>query len=318
MSTYKGEEYKFPDETDDSQEIEIEIEDDTPEQDRGKTPSDPKFVEELDNDELSEYSAAAKQKIAAFKKVFHDERRAKESADKEREEAVAVAKRLFEENKALKGRVNNTEGFAINSIKTNAHAALEKAKREYRDAYEAGDTDKIIDAQEAMTEAKMSIANAERAEQNFNNQPVQDEEFVVQTPQRPKQPPRDQKFEKWRERNSWIDSDSEMRALAMGIHEKLVSEHGAGYATTDEYYKRIDATVRKRFPEKFEDGDETEIEVDSKPPARTKPSVVVAPASRSTASKKMKLKPSQVDLARKLGITNEQYAKEVLLLGDLK
>lgn len=318
MSTYKGEEYKFPDEMDASEEIEIEIEDDTPEQDRGKTPSDPKFVEELDNDELSEYSTAAKQKIAAFKKVYHDERRAKESADKEREEAVAVAKRLFEENKALKGRVNNTEGFAISSIKSNAQAALDKAKREYRDAYESGDTDKIIDAQEAMTEAKMSIANAERAEQNFNNQPVQDEEFVVQTPQRPKQPPRDQKFEKWRERNSWIDSDSEMRALAMGIHEKLVSEHGAGYATTDEYYRRIDATVRKRFPEKFEDGDETEIEVDSKPPARTKPSVVVAPASRSTASKKMKLKPSQVDLARKLGITNEQYAKEVLLLGDLK
>jgi len=314
MSTYKGEEYKFPDEIEASEELEVEIEDDTPEEDRGKTPSDPKFVEELDRDELDEYSSAAKQKIAAFKKVYHDERRAKEAADREREEAVAVAKKLFEENKALKGRVNNTEGFAISSIKSNAQAALEKAKREYRDAYESGDTDKIIDAQEAMTEAKMSIANAERAEQNFNNQPVQDEEFVVQTPQRPKQPPRDQKFEKWRERNSWIDSDSEMRALAMGIHEKLVAEHGAGYATTDEYYRRIDATVRKRFPEKFEDGDETEIEVDSKPPARTKPSVVVAPASRSTASKKLKLKPSQVDLARKLGITNEQYAKEVLKL----
>jgi hypothetical protein len=314
MSTYKGEEYKFPDEIEASEELEVEIEDDTPEEDRGKTPSDPKFVEELDRDELDEYSSAAKQKIAAFKKVYHDERRAKEAADREREEAVAVAKKLFEENKALKGRVNNTEGFALNSIKSNAQAALEKAKREYRDAYESGDTDRIIEAQEAMTEAKMSISQAETAEHNFKNRPVQEEEFVVQTPQRPKQPPRDQKFEKWRERNSWIDSDSEMRALAMGIHEKLVAEHGAGYATTDEYYRRIDATVRKRFPEKFEDGDETEIEVDSKPPARTKPSVVVAPASRSTASKKLKLKPSQVDLARKLGITNEQYAKEVLKL----
>jgi hypothetical protein len=313
MSTYKGEEYKFPDEQDPI-DLEIEIEDDTPEEDRGKTPSDPKFVEELDKDELDEYSTAAKQKIAAFKKVYHDERRAKEAADREREEAVEVAKRLFQENKALKGRVNNTEGFAISSIKSNAQAALDKAKREYRDAYESGDTDKIIDAQEAMTEAKMSIANAERAEQNFNNQPVQDEEFVVQTPQRPKQPPRDQKFEKWRERNSWIDSDSEMRALAMGTHERLVAEHGAGYATTDEYYRRIDATMRKRFPERFEEDEGTEIEVDSKPPARTKPSVVVAPASRSTASKKLKLKPSQVDLARKLGITNEQYAKEVLKL----
>ena len=313
MSTYKGEEYKFPDEQDPT-DLEIEIEDDTPEEDRGKTPSDPKFVEELDKDELDEYSTAAKQKIAAFKKVYHDERRAKEAADREREEAVEVAKRLFQENKALKGRVNNTEGFAISSIKSNAQAALDKAKREYRDAYESGDTDKIIEAQEAMTEAKMAIANAERAEQNFNSQPLQEEEFVVQTPQRPKQPPRDQKFEKWRERNSWIDSDSEMRALAMGTHERLVAEHGAGYATTDEYYKRIDATMRKRFPERFEEDEGTEIEVDSKPPARTKPSVVVAPASRSTASKKLKLKPSQVDLARKLGITNEQYAKEVLKL----
>jgi hypothetical protein len=313
MSTFKGEEYKFPDEQD-PQDVEIEIEDDTPEEDRGKTPSDPKFVEELDKDELDEYSAAAKQKIAAFKKVYHDERRAKEAADREREEAVAVAQKLFEENKALKGRVTSTEGFALNSIKSNAQASLEKAKRDYREAYESGDTDRIIEAQEAMTEAKMAIANAERAEQNFKAQPVQEEEFVVQTPQRPKQPPRDLKFEKWRERNSWLDTDPEMRALAMGTHERLVAEHGAGYATTDEYYRRIDATMRKRFPEKFEESEGTEVEVDSKPPARTKPSMVVAPASRSTASKKLKLKPSQFDLARKLGITPEQYAKEVLKL----
>jgi hypothetical protein len=105
-----------------------------------------------------------------------------------------------------------------------------------------------------------------------------------------------------------------MRALAMGTHERLVAENGAGYATTDEYYRRIDATMRKRFPERFEEDEGTEVEIDSKPPARTKPSVVVAPASRSTASKKLKLKPSQVDLARKLGITPEQYAKEVLKL----
>ena len=270
---------------------------------------------ELDKDELDEYSSAAKQKIAAFKKVYHDERRAKEAAEREREEAIAATRRLFEENKALKGRVSNTESIAIGSIKTNAQAALDKAKRDYREAYESGDTDKIIEAQEAMTEAKMSISQAETAEHNFKNRPVQQEEFVVQTPQRPKQPPRDQKFEKWRERNSWIDADSEMRALAMGTHDKLVAENGAGYATTDEYYRRIDATMRKRFPEKFEDSNETEVEIDSKPPARTKPSVVVAPATRSTASKKrVRLSNSQEALAKKLGVTNEQYAKEVLKL----
>lgn len=311
MSTYKDEAYKFPDEIDSP---EIEIEDDTPEHDRGRSPSDPKFVEELDRDELDEYSSAAKQKIAAFKKVYHDERRAKEAAEREREEAVTVTRKLFEENKILKGKVTNTESFAIGSIKNNAQAALEKAKRDYREAYESGDTDKIIEAQEAMTDAKMSISNAETAEYNFKNRPVQQEEFVVQTPQRPKKSPRDQKFENWRERNSWIDADPEMRALAMGIHEKLVAEHGAGYATTDEYYKRIDVTMRKRYPEKFEDSEETEVEIDSKPPARTKPSMVVAPTSRSTTSTKLKLRPSQVDLSRKLGITPAQYAIEVLKL----
>ena len=235
------EEYKFPDEINEKasekdDDFEIEIEDDTPEQDRGKKPSDPKFVEELDNDELDEYSASAKQKIAAFKKVYHDERRAKEAADREREEAVALAQRLYDENKKLKGRV-----------------------------------------------AKMTLTSARQAEENFKNKPVQEEKFVVQTTQ-PQKKVYDPKAENWRERNSWFGSEKEMTALAYGLHEKLVEENGPAYASTDEYYRRIDATMRKRFPEKFEE--EMEVEIDSKPSARPKPSNVVAPATRSTSSKK--------------------------------
>ena len=310
------EEYKFPDEINEKasekdDDFEIEIEDDTPEQDRGKKPSDPKFVEELDNDELDEYSASAKQKIAAFKKVYHDERRAKEAADREREEAVALAQRLYDENKKLKGRVETTESFAIGSYKQNAESELEKAKRAYRDAYEAGDTDRLIEAQEAMTEAKMTLTSARQAEENFKNKPVQEEKFVVQTTQ-PQKKVYDPKAENWRERNSWFGSEKEMTALAYGLHEKLVEENGPAYASTDEYYRRIDATMRKRFPEKFEE--EMEVEIDSKPSARPKPSNVVAPAPRSTSSKKLKLRPSQVNIARKLGLTPEQYAKEVLNL----
>jgi hypothetical protein len=317
---FEKEEFKFPDEIENKaeekgDEIEIEIEDDTPPEDRGRKPSDPKFVEELEKDELDEYSASAKQKIAGFKKVWHDERRAKEAAQREQEEAVALAQRLYDENRALKGRVKNTEGFALGTFKQRAAGELEMARRAYRDAYEAGDTDKLIQAQEFITEAKMNLARAEEAEDNFKNTPVQEEQFVVQPaqPQR-KAVARDGKAEEWRERNPWFDTDPEMRSLALGLHEKLINEHGAAYATTDEYYQRIDATVRRRFPENFEDA-ETEVEVRSKTPTRSKPSLVVAPASRSTASKKLRLKESQINIARKLGLTPEQYAKEVLKLG---
>jgi len=313
--TFKKEEFKFPDEIDENKDdsLDIEIEDDTPEEDRGRKPSDPKFVEELDKDELDEYSAAAKQKIAGFKKVYHDERRAKEAADREREEAVALAQRLFEENKALKGRVNNSEGLAIDSFKQKAATNLELAKKAYREAYESGNTDALLEAQEAMTDAKMALANAANAENNFKNRPVQEEKFVVQTQQPQKKVVKDVKAETWRDNNPWFGSDDEMTSLAVGLHEKLVKENGMAYATTDEYYKRIDATMRKRFPEQFEDA-ETEVEADSKPPTRTKPSLVVAPASRSTSSKKIKLRQSQMNIARKLGLTPEQYAKEVLKL----
>jgi hypothetical protein len=313
--TFKKEEFKFPDEIDENKDdsLDIEIEDDTPEEDRGRKPSDPKFVEELDKDELDEYSAAAKQKIAGFKKVYHDERRAKEAADREREEAVALAQRLFEENKALKGRVNNSEGLAIDSFKQKAATNLELAKKAYREAYESGNTDALLEAQEAMTDAKMALANAANAENNFKNRPVQEEKFVVQTQQPQKKVVKDVKAETWRDNNPWFGTDDEMTSLAVGLHEKLVKENGMAYATTDEYYKRIDATMRKRFPEQFEDA-ETEVEADSKPPTRTKPSLVVAPASRSTSSKKIKLRQSQMNIARKLGLTPEQYAKEVLKL----
>ena len=111
------EEYKFPDEAD---KIEVEVESDVPKQDRGRTPSEPEFVESMENDELDEYSEAAKQKIAGFRKIYHDERRRAEEADRERQEAINVAKQLFEENKNLKGRVNNSERYAVDSFKTSA------------------------------------------------------------------------------------------------------------------------------------------------------------------------------------------------------
>jgi hypothetical protein len=309
------ENYQFPDEevkaADEAVEndFEVEVEDDTPPEDKGKTPSDPEFVESLERDELDEYSAEAKKKIAGFRKIYHDERRKADEADRERQEAINIAKKLYEENKALKGKVNSTEAVAVDSFKTSAEQELTMAKKEYRDAYESGDGDKLVEAQERMTAAKIKLDRVFDVSQNLNQRrALQEQENDVQIPQQQvQQPVRDTKATKWQEKNSWFGQDDEMTSLALGLHEKLVKQNGMGYATTDEYYKRIDETMRKRFPENFEDVE------DEKPQSKAKPSTVVASASRSTSSKKtVKLSTSQQAIAKKLGLTNEQYARELV------
>ena len=309
------ENYKFPDEeevksvdADKEDDFEVEIEDDTPPEDQGKTPSDPEFVESLERDELDEYSAEAKKKIAGFRKIYHDERRKADAADRERQEALDIAKKLYEENKALKGKVNSSEAVAVDSFKTSAEQELAMAKKEYRDAYESGDGDKLVEAQEKMTTAKIKLDRVFDATQNLNQRrALQEQENDVQISQQPvQQPIRDTKAQGWQEKNSWFGQDDEMTSLALGLHEKLVKQNGMAYATTDEYYKRIDETMRKRFPENFEDVD------DEKPQSKAKPSTVVASASRSTSSKKVRLTTSQQAIAKKLGLTNEQYARELI------
>ena len=312
MPDFEKEQFKFPDEAEQTEAkveadegFEIEIEDDTPPEDRGKKPSDPEFVAAVENDELEEYSDAAKKKISQVRKVMHDERRAKEAALREQQEAIELARRILEENKQLKQRLSTGEEHLINTYKESAEKEVEMAKREYREAYEAGDTDRIIAANEKLTEAKFKIREAQRFVPQ--QRALQEEENEVKIPQQAQQRPQtDTKAEKWREGNTWFGQDEEMTSLALGVHEKLVKENGMAYATTDEYYKRIDATMRKRSPEYFNE----EVEVETK-----KPSVVVAPATRSTSSKKVKLKTSQINLAKKLGITPEQYAQEFLKTG---
>ena len=311
------ENYKFPDEEEvkavdetakKEDDFEVEIEDDTPPEDRGKTPSEPEFVESLERDELDEYSAEAKKKIAGFRKIYHDERRKADAADRERQEALEIAKKLYEENKALKGKVNSSEAVAVDSFKTSAEQELAMAKKEYRDAYESGDGEKLVEAQERMTTAKIKLDRVFDATQNLNQRrALQEQENEVQIPQQQvQQPVRDTKAQSWQEKNSWFGQDDEMTSLALGLHEKLVKQNGMAYATTDEYYKRIDETMRKRFPENFEDVD------DEKPQSKAKPSTVVASASRSTSSKKVRLTTSQQAIAKKLGLTNEQYARELI------
>ena len=229
---------------------------------------------------------------------------------REQQEAVTLAKNLYEEIKQLKGRVNSSDEAAVNSFKTSAEQELMMAKKEYKEAYDAGDSEKLVEAQDKLTTAKMKIEKASSYAENINQRKaLQEQENEVKIPQQTEAAPvRDQKASAWQERNSWFGQDDEMTSLALGLHEKLVKENGLAYATTDEYYKRIDETMRRRFPENFQD----EKVDDEKVAARVKPSTVVASASRSTSSKKIRLNTSQLSIAKKLGLTPEQYARELI------
>jgi len=297
--------------------IEIEIEDDTPPKDRNRQPVSEEEVKKLklDADELDQYSVEAKDKLIKMKKVWHDERRAKEAADRERQEAVRIASRLAEENKQLKSKLHSGEEEYVGVAKQSAVQELEAAKKEYRDAYDAGDSEKLVEAQEKLTMAKIKVDKLD----NYNpiyKKPLQEEENDVQSYQQQSVPRPDNKAVDWQQRNEWFGQDEEMTSLALGLHEKL--KRSGVSVGSDEYYDTIDKTMRRRFPENFEDDQNTETEkVRAEEPQKTskpKASTVVAPASRSTSPKKIRLSNTQVALAKKLGLTPEQYARELTKL----
>jgi hypothetical protein len=295
------EEYKFPDEVEEStSEIEIEIEDDTPEEDRGRQPMPKEIVDNLEQDELEEYDESVKQKLKQLKKVWHDERRAKEQLAREQEEALAVARRLYEENQKLRSAYVSGEREYISTAQSNAQMEMDAARRAYREAYESGDTDGLLAAQEKLNIAQLKVMRAE----NLKETPLQEPEDVVQQrrEERPVQPQTvqpDRKAQAWQERNKWFGQDEEMTAAALGLHQKLV-DSGVEVGS-DEYYSTLDKTMRTRFSEYFGE-------------PKAKPRTVVAPATRSTSSNKIKLTQSQVQIAKKFGLTPEAYAKEVLKL----
>lgn len=308
-------EFKFPDEIEEEakakggeveDQLEIEVEDDTPEQDRGREPMPKEVVEELEQDELEEYSDKVKVRLKQMKKVWHDERRAKEAAYREQQEAIEFARKVAEENKRLKAMYASGEKEYATSVQNAAALELEMAKKAYREAYDSGDGERLVDAQQAMQDANLKLHSAK----NFRPTTLHEEEFAVQQHQErqpaPNQP--DRRAMAWQERNPWFGQDEEMTAAALGLHEKL--KRNGVVVGSDEYYATLDKTMRKRFSENFED---SEPETKASQP-RTKPSTVVAPATRSTSPNKVRLKASQIQLAKKLGLTPEQYAREALKL----
>jgi len=308
MPEFDKEEFTFPDEQvekESASEVEFEIVDDTPEEDRNREPMPKAIVEELEQDDLSKYDEATKQKLKQMRKVWHDERRAKESAYREQQEAVELARRVVEENRRLKHTLASGEKEFVSSIQATANLELEMAKRAYKDAYDNGDSDRLVEAQQAMQEASIKIAQAK----SFKLPPLQDNDNDVQSHQEQYRQPAatqpDARAQSWRDKNDWFGADEEMTAAALGLHEKL--KRNGVVVGSDDYYSTLDKTMRKRFSEYFEDSEpeDSKSKVESTP---TKLSTVVAPATRSTSSNKIKLTQRQAALAKKIGITNEQYA----------
>ena len=277
-------------------EPEVEIIDDTPEADRNRKPMTEAPVDPTD-EELDAYSESAKKRIKHFTKGYHEERRAKESALREREEAIHAAQTIAEENRKLKGSLNQGQQALLEQAKKVVANELEEGKREYKTAYENGDSDALVAAQEKMTTVKMK---AERVN-NFKPAPLHEDKPVVQTPQ---SAPADKKAVAWQRENDWFGSDDEMTSFALGLHNKLVKT-GVD-PQSDEYYDKVNARVRQVFPEKF-DSEETA----DAPTQRTNKQNVVAPATRSTAPRKVVLTQTQVNIAKRLGVPLELYARKV-------
>jgi len=311
MPEFDNDEFKFPDEAseatgkpeDKKPEFEYEVEDDTPAQDRGREPMPKPLVEELEKDELDKYDDEVKNKLKQMRKVWHDERREKESAQREQQETLNVAQRLLQENKRIKTILSNGEKEYVATVQNAANMELEMAKRAYREAYDAGDTDKIIEAQQSLQNANYKIMQVK----NFKLPPLQEEQFEVQPRQEQRQsvPKPDNKAEDWQTRNSWFGQNRGMTAYALGVHEDL-KDNGVPVGS-EEYYSELDKTIRQRFPEVFQGQQRS-----NESTARTRPSTVVAPVARSTSPNKVKLRQSQLNTIKKLGITPEQYVKEFL------
>jgi len=278
-------------------EVDVEVVDDTPEKDRGREASEP--PSEVTEDELESYSDKVKKRIQHLSKGYHDERRAKESAAREREEALRFAKQVFEENKRLKGLANESAKTAVESEKYAFEAELSQARAKFKKAYEDGDADVLAEAQEQIADAKIKL---DRVNNRKVETSLQEEDNTVYSEPVSPQPRPDYKAQEWQRQNKWFGQDEEMTSFALGVHEKLVKQ---GVDTSsDEYYERLNGRIRQVFPESF---DEEVVEK----PKKSKPASVVAPATRSTAPKKIVLTQTQVALAKRLGVPLELYAKKV-------
>ena len=319
MAEMQKEEYKFPDEMEETKgkpvdELEegfevVEV-DDTPEEDKNVEPLPNEIKKDLETaDSSAEYSKNVKDKFTQYKKAWHDERRAKEAALREQQEALTAAQAILDENRRLKEVLQSGEKELISSYQTSAELEASQARKAYKEAYDSGDSDALAEAQEEMMRAQLKLDRAKNFKPTVQ---ITENDVKLQTKQSQQPAQMDDKVAEWVANNPWyVDPDKKsMSKYAVFIHEELEEKFGRAFIGTDEYFKRIDTEVKRRFPEEFDDI-ETKNEEEEKPQRTSRLSTVVAPAKRSTSSKKIVLTKTQVALAKKFGLSPEQYAREL-------
>ena len=302
MPEIEKQEFSFPDEEKKKPEVEddggvdVEIE---------SSAKETKPTQSNDDDEIEKYDEKVKKRIADLQSGFHNERRRAEEAAREREEAIAFAQSVAEENKKLKGSLSDGQSALLEQAKKVVSNEVEDAKRRYKLAYESGDSDALVEAQELLTSAKIKMDRVN----NFRPALQKEENEVKIAPREvPRQPQADPKAARWQSENSWFGSDDEMTSFALGLHTKLI-KNGID-PNSDEYYARLNSRIRQVFPENF-GLDSNEPETQQSQSAPRQKSNVVAPATRSTSSSKIRLTPFQVTMAKKFGVSHELMAQKI-------
>lgn len=316
MAEYEKEQFKFPDESEkETPQVEVEVEplveieviDDRPEEDqKNSTPLPESIVQDIEDDDLEQYSKEAKQRLLQMKKLINDERREKEQAVREQQEAVRVAQSLVEKTKTLQSRLTEGEKVYVSNAKEGADRQLDLARLAFKEAYDSGDSDRLMEAQEKLTQAQFKIQQIESYRPQYDENALQTAQNELKIPEQSQPQRLDPKTQAWLDKNSWYGVDDDMSFLAMGIHRRL--ERDGVPTGSDHYWSSIDTEMKKRFPEKFS-GNLAETKDSVK-----KPSTVVAPATRSTSPKKIRLTQTQLALAKKFKLSPEQYAMELTKL----
>jgi hypothetical protein len=290
--------------TEENQEQERDFEAEAPEQEERLETAKAEPEAAGSDDELGEYSKNVQSRIKRLTEKYRKEER-------DREEAVRLSQSLLEENKKLKSRMQQLDTGYLSEYGTRLQTQTEAAKRAYKEAYEAGDPDR-------MAEAQMAMSNLAIEQQRYNNAKAradQDQRLQTQraqapqqqapaaaTPQ-PQQAKPDPKAQGWAQKNTWFGEDRVMTTAAFAIHQGLIEDEGFD-PQSDEYYTELDKRMRREFPHKFQS---------QKSGGGTQVASAGSSASRSTKQgrRTVKLTPSQVAIAKKLNVPLEEYAKYV-------
>lgn len=288
--------------------VAVEIVDDTPEKDKGrkKLKEPPPDVTE---EELESYGKNVKKRLSHLYKGFQDERRAKEQALRERQAAEEIARAAHAKLVEMQNQLKQTHTVARSATEGQLTNELETARRKFKEAYASGDEDALTAAQEAMIDAKTRLDRLKAMpEPRFEAPaPLQQRSNDVQIAQTAEEPAVDPKALQWVQENPWFDTDQDMTDFARRLHHRLVAQ-GVD-PTSDDYYEKINSRMRAAYPDHDWDDEPTQ-EVTTPAPRRAekRPASVVAPVTRSTTPRTVRLTKSQAEVAQRLGLTLEEYA----------